>query len=815
MLKNYAITAWRNLARHKVYSLINIAGLAIGLASCILILLFVRNELSYDGWIPGADRLYRIETKINLANRPTIPIASTQGVLRDAILEDFDEIEAATRFDFNEVPVARGDRRFIEAVASVDANFFALFDFPFVEGDPKTALADLSTIVVTESFARKFFGDGPAVGEILTVDFESDLRVSAVIRDLPANTHFRFGALRPINVAENGDNLTQWGSFSFLTYLRLRDGDDIEALAARLDDFADRHIPSDLAARLQSVPHEVFDYSFVAMRDIHLLANDSAGMTPLGSMTMIKASSAIAVLILVIACINFINLATARSTQRAREVAVRKVLGANRSQLVGQFLGEAILIAIASLIVALGLVELAMPWYNALLAKMLAMDFAADPGLLVAFTGLAIIVGIGAGIHPALVLSSFRPATVLKSGGTSQVAGAPRLRAVLVVIQFAVSIALIISTAVVFLQTRYARTMDPGFVRDNILVIRNIQNPHIASGIVPFMNTLRKHPAVLSVARSDALPGDDEISISRIRYPGMPEDDITQLRYHVVDFEYFNTLGIRPIAGRLFDPDLTSDALFMDGDTDEAGSAATVINVSAARLLGFGDVRQAVGAIFRNNEEGGTEWTVIGVVPDLHFDSLRTEIEPSFYQVDYRQFRVVAVQYRGPGVEGLLAFIDDEWNDSFPAAPLVRDFLDDNLEALYSQDARRALMFGTFALLAVFVSCLGLLGLSAHSAERKTREIGIRKVFGATVAGLVARLSWQFSIPVLLANVIAWPVAWYFMSDWLDGFAYRIDLSISYFLGAGVLALFIAWATVGIHAAKVARANPIHALRYE
>lgn len=814
MFKNYLVAALRSMAKQRLFSAINILGLAIGLAACILILLFVRDELSFDRQWDDAGSIYKIETRIGLAGRAPIEVGNTQEPLRQALLDDIEQIAAATRIDPNETPLALGDRRFFETIVTVDDNFFDFFALEFLAGDARSALQDINSIVLSETTARKYFGDGPALGQRLTADYETEMLVTGVIRDLPETTHLEFDGLRLFNPAAYGDAVGSWRSLGFLTYIRLRGGASIEAVEAALPALVRRHVPSDLAESLEVASDELFQFRPLGLSEIHF--HSWGGMRETGNLSAIYAFTGIALLILLIAAINFVNLSTAKASGRAREVAMRKVLGAQRKDLIKQFLGESVGTSLVALLLALVLVELAMPFYNQALSRLLEADIAGSPMMLAGALLLTLVVGLGAGVHPALVLSGFRPARVLKSGQSRTDKSTSRLRFLLVTVQFAISIGLIVSTAVLSAQTRYARTFDGGFTKQNMLILRNLDNPHVAPLAAPLLLALKGHPDVISTARSMAVPGDDEINIMEIEHPTLSSDGPTYLNTVAIDYGFLQTFGVKPLAGRLFDPARRAEARRDEGAEEDSLSPSIVINLATTKLLGFADPEDAIGQAFYAEDDGQrVVWTIIGVVPDVQMYSVHQEIEPTGFMVDYDNLGTVTVNFRTNDLERFTGEIDRIWADIIAAAPIEREFLSDNLDALYADEEAQALLLGIFAILAVIVSCLGLLGLAAFTADRSTKEIGIRKTFGASVPQIIRRMAWQFSKPVLVANLIAWPAAWYFLSGWLEDYAYRIDLSPVYFALAGGGALALAWLTVAAHTARVARSNPINALRYE
>ena len=814
MLRSYFISALRNLSRHKLFTAINIGGLAIGLAACILILLFVRDELSFERFFANAEQIYRLEATTSQPGRAPSNSSSIQASLRDPLLTNFAEIELAVRARHENLPMAVGDRRFSKNVLAVDREFFDLFEMQFIAGNPATALADASSLVLTESEARKLFGENPALGHTLTVDYDKEMRVTGVIRDLPKNTHFSFQAVRLIDPS-NYSGFSSWGYYTFLTYFRLSAGAGIEELVSALPAFVDNHVPTVGKNAPDNKRSDSLTYVPVALKDIHLYGYGSGGMKPLGNLNTIYSFAVIAALILLIAGINFVNLSTARSTLRAREVALRKLVGARRTQLATQFLSESAGMALIAVVLAMFLVDLALPWYNELLNSLISLNLGEDYVMIGAAAALALIVGLGAGLHPALVLSSHRPVRILNSGPSSADSGSSQLRTLLVVVQFTVSIILIITTLVIFNQIKFTRTFDLGFRKDKVLLIRNAFDPHVEPAMKPFMAALEALPEVTNVTRSYAVPGDNDVLFNRITHAGLAQGQDEPARYQPVDVNFLAAYNVKPLAGRLFDAKFGEDIPPREGSGGPVSARTAVINLTMSRKMGFTSPEKAVGKTFTTVGHKPKTYKVAGVVPDLYFDSLKIEMQSTYFTIENSYLQTLSVHFQTDDLKGLLGEVDNLWLEHVVGAPIEREFLVDNLARAYTAEEARGVVLAAFSTLAVLVSCLGLYGLASFAAERKTKEIGVRKVFGAAAANIVGEMAWQFSKPVVIANLIAWPVAWYFMDDWLSGFAYRIDLEFWFFAGAALAAFALAWFTVAGHAIRIARSNPIYALRYE
>jgi putative ABC transport system permease protein len=826
MFRNYLVTAFRNIARHKLYSFINIAGLAVGLACVIFVLLFIRDELSYDRWIPGTQNLYRVEKTSNIPGREPFATAQAPFLLPAAMQDAIPDVTAMTRLDYSFMTLFAGDRQFREHVASVDPNFFQVIKLPLVSGDPATIFKDPQSLVLSQSAARKYFGTADAIGKVIRTTANCDLaddmaacrgrlipfKVTGIVRDIPHNSQLDGDVFMPnTSLADPiGQAGRTWFKGAF-GYVVLAPGARPETVIAKVAPLLDRAIPPEPGDRDQRKGSQRWFIHLTPFSDVHLTSGRwHFNEKPAGSRATLYGAGIVGVLVLLIACFNFMNLSTARALLRTREIALRKTHGARRAQLVAQFLGEAVLMALIALVLALALVEILQPAFGQLLQHPVTLDYLHDAPLLLAILGIAIAAGLVSGSYPALVLSGFRPIAVLRASNAGQ-AGSGGLRATLVVLQFAVSIGLGIAAAVVFSQISFARNIDLGFRKDHLLVIPG-DGLVTLGGRESFVQRLRSNPGILDVAVTNAIPfGTYNLGLAAARLPGHAEMiGINQL---TIGTNTAQLLGVRLVAGRLL-----SDSRAQDQFDKRSGTPAGVneghnilIDDTAAASMGF-TPRQAVGKTLLF---GKTHLQIVGVVANVKFGGAREPAMATMYIYDPHDPASVLVRLR-PGTEvQTLAFIDRSWHQFAPTKAINRWFMDDVYGRQYRADERQGEMFGVFVIVAIFIACLGLFGLAAFTAGRRTREIGIRKVFGASTGDLVVLLVWQFSIPVLIANAIAWPIAWYYLRGWLQGFAYHVPLSPLYFVGAGSAAMLIAWITVFTHARRVARANPVHALRYE
>jgi len=828
MFKNYIAVALRNLINHKLYSAINIIGLAVGLAACVMIALFVQDEFSYDKQWAKADSLYRLHTTFNLPGRGPMTTVRAPGPAKAALLNYFpEEISKATRIR-SLYPVLRYEDKVVtEEIHWTDPETADLFDIDVVAGDMDRALGDNASIAIDETFAARYFGTENALGKVVTLniyDIERDYKVAAVFKDLPHNTVLDIQAFVKVDEADfinQNWEFAQWFSTNAYLFFELKDGVDIATIDARMAGFLDQAIEMPEGGGSFGMPSDFMEMYSQRLTDIqlHPMGRSGSEMKPTGSMTNVVIFVSIAVLILLIACINFMNLATAKSTQRAREVALRKVLGAHRGQLVAQFLGESILLAVIGLVLGIVLVELLIGPFGDYVGKELVLSY--SNGLTVSvLVGLVVFVGTVGGVYPALVLSGFLPAHVLKANKSAETNGSAALRNILVIVQFAISIGLIIATSAVYGQRLYATTMDPGFNKENLMLVHNLGRNAVQGKQDTFRQQVLSIPGVKSAALSADSPASGNESNTSVTKEGDDPSQSVLIGRQIVDYEFFDTYEVKFVAGRGYSRDRETDGTpstenYVEGQ-DLVGTL--VINEATVRRLGYLSPEDAVG----KRVEIGVSQTVsatmeiIGVIQDMQFQSLRRAMRPEMYQLDRSRFQTLTIKYEG-AASPVVSQVEAIWRTMAPTIPFLQDFVDERIADEFEQEEQQSVLLAVFAGLAVVIACLGLYGLASFTAERRTKEIGIRKVMGASVFDIVRLLIWQFSKPVIIANIIAWPVVVYGLLSWLETFPYRME---SWWLGlfciaSGLVALAIAWATVGGNAAKVARSNPIQALRYE
>lgn len=791
MFKSYLKITIRNLQRYKEYSAINILGLAVGLTCFLLISVYVRHELTYDRFHEKAERIYRIGVKIergDLVRR----MAWSQVPLGPALHADFPETEHVVRFWRASRPVVLHEQNAFreKKFYFTDAEVFEVFSFQLLAGNPGTALASPNSVVLTESTALRLFGDAPAIGKV--IEYEGypagtkHLTVTGVLRDLPDNTQFDFDYLASLaGVLTEADN---WGSRKPIwTYVLLADGTNPTQFEGKLKGYIE---DKDSGASAKFTLH------LEPLRDVHLFSSFIGGFKPGNDINSVYLLTLIGFFILLIACVNFMNLATARSLKRAKEVGLRKVLGAYRGQLIRQFLGEAILLSCFSLLISLLLLELVLPSFNEIFNATLQITYAQDGAFFLLILVTVLLVGLLAGLYPALVLSRFRPAVILTGRMFGNFKGAA-LRNGLVVFQFAISIVLIIGTLMVQRQMEFVRKKQLGFNQDLLVVLPYSENE------TPLLPALSDHFGVQSVCVSQRVPVNNIKSDGRpISFPYVEEP--VRVESYIVDDGFLETYQMKFLAGRNFSSQMASD------------TAAFVITETAVKLFGWISPHEALGK--EMTWSGYKAGRVIGVVEDFHTTSLHEKIEPVVLHMLsqeswWRTFITVRIE---PGdLAGTLAFLESTWRKFSPKGAYEYFFIDESLAQLHRADQLAGKLFAVFAMLAIIIACLGLFGLAAYSAEQRNKEIGVRKVLGASIRSVLGLLSKDFVKPVLWANFLAWPIAWFAVDSWLQNFAYRVEIGWLMFVLAGGLALLIAIVTVSTQAMRAALANPVEALKYK
>jgi putative ABC transport system permease protein len=781
MFENYMKIALRNIKKHKVYSFINIVGLSIGLAAVIFLLLYVQFEISFDRYHKKADRIYRV-LKSGIGSSGMSP--SMPAPLAPAIEEEFPEVEQVTRFAFrNNVHISADDKNFFEdGFVFTDPATFEIFSFEFLRGRSNTALIDPFSILLSESMAVKYFGSEDPVGRTITYRGTYDFRVTGVLKDLPENSTFTLNFIVPFKTLEKMSrvyDLSSWGAFSYHTYVLLDEEADPRELEMKFPDLIEKHLNKAIAQQVL--------VRFQGLRNIYL---DSRR-------TVITLFTAIAGLILIIACINYINLATARSAQRMKEIGIRKVVGANRTQLVRQFLGESVLFTLLAFVLAASLVSVFLPSFNTFVGRNLHFNLLENRGFLVWLVALIVLVGLFAGGYPALAISSRKPAHIIRGQVVSSKGST--LRNILVIFQFIVSILLLVSTLVIKGQLHYIRTRDMGFRKDRILVV-DIRDKRLRKNMGTLQNELKRNPNILNVSASVFLPNFTDIATT-ISWPGKPEEREQMMYLNFADYNFIDLYGIEIVEGRNFSRDFPTDA---DG--------TFLLNETAVKAIGW---ESAPGKELTHHI-GGRTGKVVGIVKDFHMNSLHQAIEPLCIDLNPRMADShLSVQITGNQMQETISFIQENLTKFAPGYPFVYQHFEDIFHQAYAFEQKLDTIFSLFSMLAIIVACLGLLGLASFAVQQRIKEIGIRKVLGASVSEIVLLLSRQFTKWVLIANLIAWPMAYFAMERSLQLYAYRIRIGPGFFLLAGGFALFVALMTVSTQAFKAARTNPVDSLRYE
>ncbi len=798
MFRNYLATAIRHLLRYKGYSAINVLGLAVGITSCILIMLYVQDELSYDQHHEKKDRIYRL-VKTDTADGKINESAFTPPSWAPVLAMEYPEIEHFTRL---KPPNSRwlvryGDKRSYEKHFVVaDSSVFDIFTIPLVQGNAKTALAEPHAVVVSESMVRKYFGDENPIGKVIAADDKYMFTVTGIMRDLPTNSHFRadflasFATTAAAGIYFEPTTIQNLNSTMY-TYLLLKEGYTAGDLERKLPQFMDKYF----GERLKSVGVEMRP-NLQSLTDIHLHSNLNNEIEANSDIRYVYIFSSVAAFILLLACFNFMNLSTARAARRTQEVGIRKVLGAHRVQLFRQFVGESVLFSFVALAVALGLVHLLLPQFNQLSGKVLEMNYE-SAWLLPALAAIAFITGLAAGGYPAFVLASFRPAAVV-GGALNAGVSQSVLRKALIIFQFVVSIIMIIGTAVVLDQVEYIQSKKLGFDKEHLVVIR-LPDQAAVLGYPAYKRGAMQYPEIVNVSSSASVPG-TPTSFNLIQPDGFPEDQSPLVSTIWADFDFVETMDIEIKSGRSLSREFVSD------------NNAVMINETAARTFGWED---PIGKTFSYPGAPDTypPRNVVGVMRDFHQQSLHQRIEPLIVMY-WNEGRFMVVRLRGQNLPHGLEILRDQWRETYPGHPdMDFYFLDQELERQYAAEQRLGSVFIAGAVLSILIACLGLLGLASYMAEQRTREIGVRKVLGATISNVVLLLSKEFTRLFTLAFVIGASAGYYVMQAWLDNFPYRIELSIWIFVSAGLAALLITWLTVGYHALKAATANPVDALR--
>ncbi len=807
MLKNFFNVTLRNILKHKFYSFINILGLSIGITCFLMITLYVQDELSYDKHLPGIERMYRLDFTGTIGGNTFITSLSSVPAAK-ALLSDYPEVVEAVRVRSrgNEMIKPEGQEQIFdeEGILLADSSFLGFFEIPVLEGDPVTALAAPKKVAISATIAKKYFGNESAVGKTLEVQGWDNFEVTAVYEDMPTNQHFHADVLLSITSTSEAFN-TQWMGFNFVTYLKLTSPEAAPILEAKFPDLIVKYIGPEIQ-KFMGQSMEEFDasggelgYTLYPVSDIHLHSSKLGELEANGDITYVYLFAAIASFILLIACINFMNLSTARSANRAKEVGVRKVLGAQRHLIIRQFLAEAVILSFFSFLVSYGLCFVLLPSFNELAEKQLEISALLTPAFIGSMIGMTLIVGLLAGSYPAFYLSGFSPSAVLK-GKLNLGMKSGAIRSILVVFQFTLSIIMIVGTMVIYDQLSFIRNKKLGYEKDHLIIIND---PWLLKDNVnAFKTEALRNSAVVSGTLSSFLPVNGNNN-NNLYFKGKnPQNESHIISDWRVDQDYVPTFGIKILEGRNFSRDFTSD------------SSAIVVNEAFVKQFGL---ENPIGEIISTHgeEEGSIlSYKIIGVMGDFHYASLRESIYPLMMKLSSSRGNIT-FKVGGDNMDETLAYLKSTWEQFGAGQPFSYNFVDQQFESVHKAEMKIGSIFMVFASLAVFIACLGLFGLASFTAEQRNKEIGVRKVLGASVTGIMGLLSWEFVKLIGISFIIAAPSAYFAVGKWLDNFAYRTELSLATILIAGLLALVVAWATMSYQTWRAARANPVNALRSE
>ena len=808
MLKNYLKVALRNLWKSKGFTAINIIGLASGIGVCLLIVLYVTDELSYDRFNTNASRIYRLDADIYFNNTLFDAVVSPKP-LASTLKKDYPQVEEMVRIgSVRDVLVKKGNNWIQDHhYAYADSTLFRVFTIPMISGNPQTALNDPHSIVIDESAARRYFNSTDVLGKTLELEDHNLCKITGVIRDMPRQSHFHLSFIQPISHSWQGDNI-DWLSNNWYSYILVRPGITRDVMQSRVDAVTNNYLGKQLQDLLHTSLGELahsgnyFKYKLMPLTDIHLHSNKSYEMEANGNIAYVYVFSFIAILILVIACVNFMNLSTARSANRAKEVGIRKVAGSTKGNLITQFLTESVLLSLFSLLLALGVAAALLPLFNDLAGKQLHATTLFSGRLLPVLIALVVIVGCLAGSYPAFYLSSFQPIHVLK-GKIAAGFRSSWLRSSLVVFQFFISIGLIVSTIVIYRQLSYIRSRSIGFNRDHVLIIHHAYL--MGDPVKTFRGDISRLSGVTDATLSGDLPtdGGGYNQNGWFRDASLDAKRVIVLTSLSADQHYIPTLDMRMAKGRNFAP-----------DTYPTDSTGIILNEAAVQLLGL---KQPLGALLyrpTDSLKGSIALHVIGVVKDFNFSSMHQKVGPLVISLGDNRGSM-AIRLRAGDPSGIVRQVETKWASMAQGVPFNYTFMDNDFNNLYHAEQQTGQVFITFAVFAILIACLGLFGLVTYAAEQRVKEIGIRKVLGARVGGIVTLLSKDFARLVLIASLIAFPVAWWAMEKWLQSFAYRVGISWWIFVVAGLLAILIALVTVSFQTIRAAVANPVRSLRSE
>lgn len=805
MLSNYLKLTIRNLVNNKVYTFINIFGLAVGVSCFILISLFVKDEITYDNFNKNAERIFRVnahykigDNRFNMANSP-VPLGNV-------LVDEYPEIEKSARLTNREtIYIKKGDEYIKELeFFYADSTMFEIFTAEFIEGNYKTALTQPNSVVITDEMAEKYFAGKNPMGERLILSNGMVMLVTGVVKPFPKNSHIEFDFIASYNSLIESSEIHWFGEFVHTYVLTNRIVTEKE-LNDKIFQVTEKHVGPILKGAFGVSYQEFinngndFSFVFVPLKKIHLYSTVYNELKETDDINTVYIFSAIAIFILLIACINFINLATAKSTRRANEVGVRKVLGSNKGQLIKQFLSESVILCFISVLISAMIVEIALPYFNELTQKNLGMDYFGNYYTIMFLLVFTLSLGFVSGIYPSIILASYKPVAVLK-GKIFRNTKKSRLRRGLVVFQFTTSIVLFISTFIIYNQMEYMKNKNLGYNKDQILVVQNVSD--LGEQQIAFVNSIKENSDIINASLSWGLPVHQ---LSANVYSKEKESNNSHTLVTIeVDYNYLDTYKLQMKSGRFFSREISGDTL------------GIILNEAAVKKLGYNDPINEKLHINIGEEANTPKLTIIGVVKDFNIQSLKDEIRPAaFLLLNRHKANYLSVKLTTRHIENSIKYVSDKWKEFGQSKPLEYTFFDESFDDMYRSEIRAGKVFTVFAVLSIIIACLGLFGLAAFTAEQRTKEIGIRKVLGSSISQIIFLLSQEFVRWVIISNIIAWPIAYYIMNKWLEDFVYRIDINLLYFLLAGLVTLIIAILTVSFQSIKAAVANPIKSLRYE
>jgi len=802
MFKNYLIIALRNIKRSKIYSVINIFGLAVGMACCIVIMLFVQDELSYDRFHENADRIYRVANELN-HDTGVMKLTHTFPWMAPELVSAYPEIEDAVRISRKAgTIISYGSKKFEEEAFYADPSIFSIFTFPLLRGDEKTALKEPNSVVITKTLAEKIFGIEDPVGKTITINNKFDFKITGILREVPYNSHFRFDFLASYNsLREIVDNRFFENYMLIKTYLLLKEDTKPEEINAKLHDYFLKRKGKEHASRSR--------HFVQPLTSIHLHSDLRGELGENGNVVYSYGLSAVALLILIIACINFMNLSTARASRRSKEIGLRKVIGAQRIQLLKQFLGESVFLSFIALFFAVILSSFLLRFFNSLMNRHLTLDFTSNLFLYLGLIVLAFFVGFLSGGYPAFFLSAFKPADVLKKQSKRRYSGGTLIRKGLVVFQFTISLLFIVGTIIIMSQMHFIRNKSLGFQKDYVIKIISSMDKTLGQRYDIIRKELMEYPGVINVTGSFDpigvnLSTDGHIPLSQVVPEGFSPDEPLAVPVVTVGKNYFEFFNIEIVDGRDFSVNISSDR-----------ENALLFNEAAVKEFGWDNpIGKKVVADFFDGD-GMKQKNVIGVVKDFHYSSLREEIKPALFIYDPERIWNYYVRISSENVPETLSFLQKKWSEYTDKMIFSYSFLEEDIEAHYKKEDELNRVFRFSSLLAISIACLGLFGLALFTVEQRAKEIGIRKVLGATISSVIALLSKEFLSLIVIANVLAWPIIYFVMKDWLQNFAYRINIGLWIFLAGALLVFVIALITVSFQSIKAALKNPVDTLRYE